>query len=77
MKLPSIPNDKATHFIYFSMGVWLLMMYEVNWMVIIGVVVAIGAAKELIHDGMFNLGKAEWGDMVANMLPLMWLLTKL
>ena len=75
MNLPLIPKDKANHFAYFSFGVWILMLIGMPSLYIIAIVVILGAAKELIHDKLMGRGNCEWGDMLANVLPLLWLLT--
>lgn len=77
MKLPMIPNDKANHFIYFSLGVWILMLLGLPSLYIVLIVFIIGAAKELIPDKLMGRGNAEWLDMLANVMPLLWLLTRL
>ena len=40
--------------------------FFINMFVAAGIALAIGIAKELVHDYLLKKGNCEWGDMFAN-----------
>ena len=60
-----IAQDKIKHFIG-SAGMTVVFGIFVNILVAAGIALAIGIAKELVHDYLLKKGNCEWGDMYAN-----------
>lgn len=63
MTLPTLPADKANHFVY-GAAIYVASLVILPHLYALGVVVAVGAAKEA-YDKISGTGTAELLDFVA------------
>ena len=60
-----IGQDKIMHCVG-SAIMTVFFGFFINMFVAAGIALAIGIAKELVHDYLLKKGNCEWGDMFAN-----------
>lgn len=60
-----IGQDKIMHCVG-SAIMTVFFGFFINMFIAAGIALAIGIAKELVHDYLLKKGNCEWGDMFAN-----------
>ena len=73
MKLPTIPHDKANHFIYGFVIFVLLNIFLLPW-IAFGITFLFAIGKE-VYD-QFDYGGFDWKDILATIAPALILTLK-